>query len=332
MKPRRSARPGAATGSAMDLPDRLNDLIGRINDLIAEESYSDFMLERLFRMKEGLSGPMLETLSRDPARADAAAELGALMKAVEEYVVCLRAEPAQRAQRRKRIEGLKGAVRRRLLPEGDREGEIERLLDEIRQWQVKTALDARGRLVYATPDGKQIPPRSIIAERVGDQVIARAVKALKPYSERVRPRDLHGDPGGLVVVDDTERCIVVGDLHGRYDNLVNILRDKNNLEAILAGRAHLVFTGDAVHPRSSKQNDARAYEDSFCTMLLIMTLKAENPWNVHYLIGNHDYAHVGGRPASRGEVRQDRLFERYTREQFGPSVFDHYREFVRCSP
>jgi Calcineurin-like phosphoesterase len=316
----------------MDVSAGLNDLIGRINDLVGEEQYSDFMLERVFRMKDSLVNPILAELKKDEAKKDGARELAALAAAVEEYVVCFKAEPGRRDERRKRIQGLKGAVRRRLLSEDDQEAEIELLLDEIRQWQVKTALDANGRIVYSTADGKQIPPRSIIAERVGDKVIERAVNALKPYSEKVRPHDLRGNPGGLVIIDNAQRCIVVGDLHGRYDNLVNILRDKNNLEDIMSGNAHLVFTGDAVHPRSSKQNDARAYEDSFCTMLLIMTLKAENPFNVHYLVGNHDFAHVGGRPASRGEVRQDELFEKYTMKQFGKSVFEHYREFVRLCP
>jgi hypothetical protein len=67
-------------------------------------------------------------------------------------------------------------------------------------------------------------------------------------------------------------------------------------------------------------------------MLLIMTLKAENPFNVHYLIGNHDNAHVGGPPASRGQVEQDKMFREFVSEKFGPSVFEHYCEFVANSP
>ena len=67
-------------------------------------------------------------------------------------------------------------------------------------------------------------------------------------------------------------------------------------------------------------------------MLLIMTLKAENPFNVHYLIGNHDNAHVGGPPASRGQVQQDKMFKKFVSEKFGASVFEHYCEFVANSP
>ena len=105
-----------------------------------------------------------------------------------------------------------------------------------------------------------------------------------------------------------------------------------NLQDILSGETHLIFTGDAVHPRSSAAESPEAYEDSFCVMLLIMTLKAENPFNIHYLVGNHDNAHVGGRPAGRGQVRQDKLFHKFVTEKFGEAVFEHYREFVMNSP
>ena len=310
----------------------LNDLIGRVNDILAEEKFSDFMLERVFRMKDSLVSPLVELLKARPETLDAAKEIMGLYRALEEYVVCFQAEPQRRQFRRNKVEGIKAIVRRKLLGESDRESEVELLLDEIRKWQWKTSLDAAGRLVFATSDGKEVPPRAVIAEKVGPAVIQRAVKALRPYSERVRPRDIRGEPGGLVVLDDCRRAIVVGDLHGRYDNLENILKDKNNLEDIMAGQAHLVFTGDAVHPPSSLLSDPKVYEDSFCTMLLIMTLKAENPFNVHYLVGNHDHAHIGGRPAGRGEVRQDMLFEKYSIEKWGPEVFEAYRTFVAMSP
>ena len=315
-----------------DLTAKLNDFIGRINEILSEDVTSGFTLERIFRTKQSLVDPVVATLEDRPELADAAVEVRRLFQAVEEYVVCFSTQPERIIERRKRIEGLKAVVRRRLLTDDDHEGEVELLLDDIRRWQWKTSLDASGRLVYATADGKQVPGRGAITEKVGPAVIEKAVKALRPYSEKIRPRDVRGEPGGLVVINNCKHAIVVGDLHGRYDNLEHILKDKNNLEAVLAGEAHLIFLGDAVHPRSSALNDSRAYEDSFCTMLLIMTLKAENPFNVHYLLGNHDHSHIGGWPAGRGNVRQDTLFEEFIVKQFGEAVFEHYREFVRCSP
>jgi hypothetical protein len=197
---------------------------------------------------------------------------------------------------------------------------------------VKTSLDANGRLVYSTAGGAVVPPRDLIGTQVGISVIEQAVKAQRPYADKVRPRDSRGEPGGLILIEEGERAIVVGDLHGRYDNLEYILKDKNNLQDIVSGKAHLIFCGDAVHPRSAKMESPEAYEDSFCVMLLIMTLKAENPFNVHYLIGNHDNAHVGGPPSGRGQVQQDKMFKKFASEKFGASVFEHYCEFVENSP
>jgi len=316
----------------MKLAEAVNEFIKRTTELLEEETYSDVMLARVYRMKRELVEPSVRALRAHGKFAAAADTLTSLYKAVEEYVVCFQSAPGLREDRRKKVEGLKSRVRRELLPTRDREGEVEQLLDEIRQWQWKTSLDSRGRLVYSTPSGAIIPARGTIAEKVGPEVIEKAVKAQRPYSDKVRPRNARGEPGGLILIEEGQRAIIVGDLHGRYDNLQLILKDKNNLQDILAGRAHLVFTGDAIHPRSSSLETEQAYEDSFCVMLLIMTLKAENPFNIHYLIGNHDNAHVGGRSASRGQVRQDQRFRRFVTEKFGADVFDHYREFVKNSP
>ena len=316
----------------MKLAEAVNDLLGRISEILEEEEYSDFMLERLYRMKDDIVEPVRRTLGKRPQYASAAEAVSALYGAVEEYVVCLRQSPEGREARRHKVEGLKSQVRRELLPGTDREAEVEHLLDEIRQWQVKTKLDEQGRLVYSTAGGAVVPARGVIAAKVGPEVIEQAVKAQRPYSDKVRPRNIRDKPGGLILVTEGDRAIVVGDLHGRYDNLEHILKDKDNLKDILAGKAHLIFTGDAVHPRSSASQKPEAYEDSFCVMLLIMTLKAENPFNVHYLIGNHDNAHVGGQPAGRGQVRQDKMFKKFVTEKFGKSVFRRYCEFVQNSP
>ncbi len=316
----------------MKLVEAINDLVTRAQEILEEESFDSFMLERVYRIKGDIVDPSVRVLRAHPKHAPAAEALQALYVALEEYVVTFQMAPNRRDDRRHKVEGLLSRVRRELLPAGDRTGEVEQLLDEVRKWQVKTTLDAGGRLVYSTPDGSVVPPRDVITRKVGPQVIDQAVKAQRPYADKMRPRDVRGEPGGLIVLNEGERAIVVGDLHGRYDNLEYILKDKTNLRDILDGSAHLIFTGDAVHPRSSAINSPEAYEDSFCVMLLIMTLKAENPFNVHYLIGNHDNAHVGGLPAGRGQVRQDELFEAFILQKFGRTVFDRYCDFVNMSP
>ena len=317
----------------MKFTDAMNDLMERVQELLQEEQYSDFMLERLYRMNEDIIQPAVRALQARPKHAHSAETLQSLFRAVEEYVVTFQqSTPERREKRRHKVEGLKSQVRRELLPSSDREGQVEQLMDDIRKWQWKTNLDAQGRLVYTTASGAVVPARGLIAEKVGPQVIAQAVKAQQPYADKTRPRDVRGEPGGLILIEEGERAICVGDLHGRYDNLEIILKDKNNLRDILSGRAHLIFVGDAVHPSSVAMNSPEAYEDSFCVMLLIMTLKAENPFNIHYLIGNHDNAHVGGMPAGRGQIRQDEQFKSFIIQRFGQETFDRYCEFVMTSP
>jgi hypothetical protein len=200
------------------------------------------------------------------------------------------------------------------------------------KWSWKTGLDARGRLTYATPEGKVFLARSLTAEKIAPRVMEEALAAHRPYPPEVRPLSLLGEPGGLIRIETGERTVVVGDLHGRYDNLELILKDKGNLRDVLSGKAHLVFTGDAVHPRSALLNSDKAYEDSLCVMLLIMALKASNPQRVHYLLGNHDAAHAGGMPALRRDVRLDEMFRKVVVRKFGKAVYDGCAEFLHRAP
>ncbi len=209
---------------------------------------------------------------------------------------------------------------------------MERRVDNVLRGRWKPGLDEKRRLVYVTDDGTTILAREPIAEKAWPEVVEQVVEANRPYSDRVRPRDVKGEPGGLIFIREGRRAIVVGDLHGRFSNLEHILKDKNNLQDILSGNAHLIFTGDALHPSASVVARREAYEHSIRVMILVMTLKAVNPVNVHYLIGNHDNAHVGGRQAGGGEAQRDGLFERFVIEEYGEAVFEHYRQFVLASP
>ena len=325
-------RPSKRAPKGLRLSDAVNDLITRVTDLTNQEEFESWMLERVYLMRKQLVEPVCKFLQKRKRAATDADLLRAFFQAAEEYVVCYVNEPDRREARKKKVETLKLQVRRRFLGEDDREAETEKLLDDIRQWQWKTTLDANGRIAFATGSGVAVPGRGDIIHEVGPQVIEQAIKAQRPYADQVRPRDVRGAPGGLVVIRDATRLLVVGDLHGRYDNLEMILRDRQNLKGVIDGDTHLIFTGDAVHPRSSLYNSDEAYEESFCVMLLIMTLKAENPFNVHYIVGNHDNAHAGGDPVQRGKVRQDRAFEESLSKKFKPSVLERYREFVLNCP
>ena len=316
----------------LDIRECANSVIERASALVGFSDFSPDLLDRLHKFKKELVLPLLRELKREGDERGAGSSLAGLYKAVEDYGVFYLREPGKREERRRHAETYRRRLRRALTPGSGREAEVEKLLDEMRQWQWRTSLDEKGRLVYSTGKGAVVPARGDVVAAVGPEVIEQAIKAQTPYSDELRPRDSRGEPGGLVKIGSGKRLLVVGDLHGRYDNLQHILRDKQNIKGVIEGTTHLVFTGDAVHPRSSRINDAEAYEDSFCVMLLIMTLKAENPANVHYLIGNHDNALVGGRKARRGLVRQDAAFEEFLVAKFGEQVLNRYKTFVAGCP
>jgi len=199
-----------------------------------------------------------------------------------------------------------------------------------RRWKV--VLDGQYGLVYVRADGAMVRAADWLHAKTAPGLLQHVTEALRPYPDSVRPRDVRGESGGLIFVRGGRRAVIVGDLHGRFDNLEHILRDKHNLRDVLAGDAHLIFTGDALHPRSSAATRRSAYEGAICAMMLIVTLKAQNPSNVHYLIGNHDNVHVGGRSAAGRQARQDDLFEHFVIRELGEAAFEAYRRFVLASP
>ena len=84
----------------MKLADAVNDLLQRITEILDESDYSDYMLERVYRMKEEIVTPAVRALKARPEFAASGDVLAALFSAVEEYVVCYPNEPERREERR----------------------------------------------------------------------------------------------------------------------------------------------------------------------------------------------------------------------------------------
>ena len=210
-------------------------------------------------------------------------------------------------------------------------GKSDAPLSRLRDLPWRTVLDAEGRIAFDAGAGAVVPLHGDITELARPWVIEQTFSATPPDPPEMRPLDVRKRPGSLLRLESGERLIVVGDLHGRFASLETILKDKDNWSAIKAGQAHLVFTGDAIHPRHSK-DPREAYEDSFRVMFLIMTLRAENLGNVHYLVGNHENAHVGGFGAGREDTRVDEEYEQLIAEKFGRPVLDRYEEFMENAP
>jgi hypothetical protein len=87
-----------------------------------------------------------------------------------------------------------------------------------------------------------------------------------------------------------ERIVVVGDLHGEYENFVKILKGTGVVDNDLhwtAGNAHLVQTGDIM----DRGDDARKIFD----LLIRLEKEAEAAGGmVHVLLGNHEEINLTG--------------------------------------
>jgi predicted MPP superfamily phosphohydrolase len=129
----------------------------------------------------------------------------------------------------------------------------------------------------------------------------------------------------IVTIPNNKNIILVGDLHGRIDNLGKILNKNNNLDNISNGNLILIILGDAVH----NEVDLIEMDSSIKIMDMIMELKTNNPNNVYYLLGNHDYLSDN---FSKGGVRQGMLYREKLIKEFGNEYIKKYEEFIKVSP
>ena len=146
-----------------------------------------------------------------------------------------------------------------------------------------------------------------------------------------------------------ERIVAIGDIHGAYDNLVQVLQNAQLIDAKLrwiGGGTHLVQNGDIPDrgPHSRKAMD----------LLMKLEEQAEDAGGrVHVLIGNHEAMNVVGildlvSPEEYeafvdrdSRKRRDRIFDRYyeqlrremrERKEDVPGKSDSRREFESNYP
>ena len=161
-----------------------------------------------------------------------------------------------------------------------------------------------------------------------DEAIALLRKVNKILeSEKYRPRDKDGSPGGVVALPDESNVIIVADLHAKVDNLLVVLSQNNFLEALDAGRATLVILGDAVHPDGDSELDEM--ESSMLIMDLILKLKVHFPRQVFYLRGNHDsYAEE----IAKHGIPQGQLWAKTLQKQRGKDYKKEMGRFYKLLP
>jgi hypothetical protein len=136
----------------------------------------------------------------------------------------------------------------------------------------------------AKPRGKPAALDPAAAALMGPALVERAIEVCGDWPGRLR--DPEGQPGGLIMFPEDQRPIVIGDLHANLENLVAIIDHEGNREDLDAGRAALIFVGDAVH--DDRTGHMKEMDSSVEILGYILRLIAERPRNVYYIRGNHD--------------------------------------------
>jgi len=146
-------------------------------------------------------------------------------------------------------------------------------------------------------------------------------------SEPYRATASDGRPGGIVELPADKTPIVIGDLHGRVDNLITLLTHNAFLESLEKERAALVILGDAVHPEGP--DDLADMHGSVLIMDLILRLKSAFPSGVFFLLGNHDSFSA---ELMKDGVPQGVLWEQCLSGLRGHAYRDEMRRFYTLCP
>jgi hypothetical protein len=142
-----------------------------------------------------------------------------------------------------------------------------------------------------------------------------------------RPPASDGLPGGLLVLPDMPRPVVVGDLHAFREHLEAILDHHGNREALEGGLATLLFLGDAFHDdRPGRLSDMA---DSVGLLETVFALTIALPTAVFYLRGNHDSFEPG---FSKGGVPQGALFRKALEDARGKAFVEATESWFSSLP
>lgn len=168
-------------------------------------------------------------------------------------------------------------------------------------------------------------PIELLPENEACETIKQVIEIFR--DEACRPKDSHGQPGGLLELPGKQTPIIVGDLHAQVDNLLTILSTGGTLDALRRGDAGLLFLGDTVHPESA--GELTKMDSSLVTLDLIFRLKIHFPRNVFCLRGDHESF---DEEVSKGGVPQGQLLRARARELRGKKYAKQLAEFFELLP
>jgi len=304
-------------------------ILTTVKALVESKEPPNVLMDRYFQFHEHEMDPVLRLIMGDPEHE----VMGGILKNLRDSLEAFLGTHPSNAQGRKmalaRVYKASIALQTELRPSGAEEVVPKTMMRDL-AW--RTYMNDEGHVIFDAGGGLVMPLSGDIRQFARPGIIAQAIRQQPAYPKEIRPDNIRKNPGALLTIRDAERLIVVGDLHGRYDNLELVLADKDNWQALKEGSAHLVFLGDAIHPRSSTSNQDSAHADSLRVMLLIMSLRAEHPGSVHYLLGNHENAHIGGLGVGKGKTDVQMGFRTFVENHVSAIVLDAYRDFLRSAP
>jgi predicted phosphodiesterase len=118
----------------------------------------------------------------------------------------------------------------------------------------------------------------------GVPLVKEAIRVLSNLPGRLI--DTEGRPGGLVIMPQEKRPIIIGDLHANRENLALILAHENNREDMETGTAACILVGDAFHDdRTGHMKDMHSSVEILDDVLRLIVRYSGR---VYYIRGNHD--------------------------------------------
>lgn len=137
----------------------------------------------------------------------------------------------------------------------------------------------------------------------------------------------------VIYLPDRGRLLVATDVQGNvadFDRIAAIFEDAAQAEE----GAHLVVTGDLVHGPELDEGEWPEYlgtyyrGDSKAVLEHARVLSKRHPGRVHYLLGNHEHAHIGGPIVSKFFPDEARRLE----DLLGNEGTDALRRWLRTWP
>lgn len=138
----------------------------------------------------------------------------------------------------------------------------------------------------------------------------------------------------IVTLPPVGRLLAVTDLHGNIEDFHAIVARFQSLMPVAGPRPHLLFCGDLVHgpaiaPQEWPEHLGDFYVDQTPQLLVeARQLQVAYPEQVHFLLGNHEHAHLGGPQLAKFHPDEAAHLE----QQYAAGGFDAIRRWMAGWP